>query len=431
MPAVDLRFAITPGMRQVLGEIAVTGNRAIDTDVIVRTLGLTVNAPLRVEESLQARRRIFDTGLFRRADIAVEPLGPSTDGRTIPMRMRVTVEEWPALRLRYGVQAAEERPPGQIEGRDLVPGLSADLTRRTLFGRAITTGGAITWQQRERMGRLFTTAPTLFGWPIESSLVLDRSREDFAGDTLVTDVMGVSWEQRTRLAGSLTLVYAYRFERNHTFDTKVALDPNEILFDIAVNIARITGSAAWDTRDNPADPTRGSLLSSSLELAPEMAGSDIRFIRQVSQAYYFRPWRGAVLASAARIGMVRPLGGQELIPSERFFAGGPGTVRGVALDSLGARDFFGDPAGGQAMAVFNEEARVPIYKWLRGVGFMDAGNIFPQAGDLRLRDLVGSVGVGLRLATPFALLRVDFAKPLWAGPAERSGRWSFGIGHAF
>ena len=430
-PFVDLTFAINAGMRQVLGEIVVTGNRAIDTDVIVRALVLTLNAPLRDQESLQARRRVFDTGLFRRVDISAEPIGPGADGRVTSMRMRVTVEEWPALRLRYGFQVAEERPAGEIEGRNLVPGLSADLTRRTLFGRAITTGGAVVWQRRERMGRLFASAPTLLGWPIESSVTLDRSREEFAGATLLTDASGISWEERARVAGNLTLSFAYRFERNHTFDTKIPLDANEIFFDIAVNIARITGSAAWDTRDDPAGTTRGSLFSSSLEYAPEGAGSDIRFIRQVSQAYYFRQWRGAVLASAARLGMVRPIAGQELIPSERFFAGGPGTVRGVGLDSLGERDFFGDPAGGQAMAVFNQELRVPLYRWVRGVGFVDAGNVFPKAGDLRFRDLVGSVGVGLRLATPFALLRVDFAKPVWAGPTVRSGRWSFGIGHAF
>ena len=75
--------------------------------------------------------------------------------------------------------------------------------------------------------------------------------------------------------------------------------------------------------------------------------------------------------------------------------------------------------------------RLPIYRWVRGVGFVDAGNVFRRPRDASLRDLVGSIGFGLRLATPFALLRVDFAKPVWRAPAESSGRWVFGIGHAF
>ena len=96
------------------------------------------------------------------------------------------------------------------------------------------------------------------------------------------------------------------------------------------------------------------------------------------------------------------------------------------------------------MIVLNQEARVPIYKWLRGVGFIDAGNVFARSAEASLRDLVGSVGIGLRLATPFALLRVDYAKAMWgidtvtcAGsepPLENIAcavRWTFGIGHAF
>ena len=40
----------------------------------------------------------------------------------------MTVEEWPALRLRYGFQVSEERPEENVNGRDLVPGVSAVLT---------------------------------------------------------------------------------------------------------------------------------------------------------------------------------------------------------------------------------------------------------------------------------------------------------------
>jgi len=172
-------------------------------------------------------------------------------------------------------------------------------------------------------------------------------------------------------------------------------------------------------------------VSSSIEYAPAVLGSDIRFVRLVQQAYSFRPWHGAVFASAARFGAASARGEQELILSERFFAGGAGTVRGVGEDRLGGRDFFGDPTGGQASLVLNQEVRVPIYRWVRGIGFFDAGNVFNRWRDVRLGDLVGSIGIGVRLATPFALLRADYAKAIWAGTLPRSGRFIFGIGHAF
>ena len=201
-------------------------------------------------------------------------------------------------------------------------------------------------------------------------------------------------------------------------------------FDIAINIARLDVSSAWDTRDNPTETTRGLLASYSLEIAPEVLGSDIRFVRQVAQTYYFRPWKSVVFASAARLGVVAPLDRQDLIPSERFFSGGSRSVRGVPEEGLGPRDFFGGAAGGEVMVVFNQEVRLPIYRWLRGVTFVDAGNVFAERGEAGLGELVGSLGVGLRLSTPFALLRVDFAKVAWGAPTA-SGRWTFGLGHAF
>ncbi|MBI4885495.1 MAG: translocation/assembly module TamB domain-containing protein [Acidobacteria bacterium] len=427
-PLVDVTFAIQEGPRQTLHEVVIAGNRAIDSDVILRALALPLDEPLRAADVLQARSRVSGTGLFRRVDVASETVEPAAAG-VAPVRLRVTVEEWPALRLRYGFVVAEERPGNSLEHRELVPGVSADLTRRTLFGRAMTVGTAIGLQRREQRGRAFLNTPTFLGLPIESSLIGERSREEFQSASLVTSRTSATWEQRTRVARSLSLSYAYTFERNHTFDTKPT-DSGGLAFDLTINIARLNAAAAWDTRDDPTDTTRGLFTSSTVEFAPEMAGSDIRFVRQLQQAYYFRPWRSAVFASAARFGVVVPLGGQELIPSERFFAGGSRSVRGVAEGTLGGRDFFGDATGGRAMIVVNQEVRLPIYRWVRGVGFIDAGNVFTRPGDASLRDLVGSLGVGVRLATPFALLRADYAKTMWGLPAA-STRWTFGIGQAF
>jgi len=245
----------------------------------------------------------------------------------------------------------------------------------------------------------------------------------------VTDQNSIAWQQQLQTASHLTLSYSYRFDRDHTVNTRI--DPiTGISFDITVNVARLIGNAAWDTRDDPLNATRGSLYSSSLQWAPDRLGSQFRFLKYVGQAYRFQNVHGVVLASAARLGLVGPLGGQELISSERFLAGGSRTVRGVDENSLGPRDFFGDPAGGESLLVLNQEARVPVYKWLHGVGFIDAGNVYPTIRDLKLTDLAGSVGFGLRLNTPFALLRADYGKVVW-GPAPRTGKWFFGIGQAF
>jgi outer membrane protein assembly factor BamA len=80
--------------------------------------------------------------------------------------------------------------------------------------------------------------------------------------------------------------------------------------------------------------------------------------------------------------------------------------------------------------VLNQEARVPVYKWLGAVAFIDAGNIYRQPRDLALNSLTGSIGFGFRLSTPFALLRADYGRATW-GQGPRVGKWIFGIGQAF
>jgi outer membrane protein assembly factor BamA/autotransporter translocation and assembly factor TamB len=423
-----ITFVITEGPRQVVREVAIDGNRAIDTDVIERTMELPVGKPVTADDWLQARRRLFDTALFRRVDVTPEPLGAS-EGAEQPMRARVTVQEWPALRLRYGLEVAEERPEGEVEGRDLVPGLSADLTRKTLFGRAVTLGAAVDYRRRDRRARGFVSAPTMFGWPVASSLTAERSREEFTATTLLTDVTSVAAEQRFRLHRNLQLSYAYIFERNHTFDT--AGDPDDpFFFDLTVNVATLNTATAWDTRDDVADTTRGRLISTSVDYAPSELGTQFPFVRSLTQAYYFKPFRGTVLASAARLGLAAPMGDNDLIPSKRFRAGGARTVRGVEEEGLGPRNALGEPTGGESLLVLNQEVRFPLYKWLRGVGFVDAGNVFADTRGIDFGDLVTSYGFGVRLATPFALFRVDYGRRFSPGPDDRP-RWYFGIGQAF
>jgi outer membrane protein insertion porin family len=430
-PEVDLTFEISEGVRQTIGDLQIAGRGEVDEDVVTRALRLTTGATLEPAELLRARTRVFNTGLFRRVDLTTEamPRISATDP-VQPMRVRVTVEPWPALRLRYGFEVAEQRPELDPTGTTLAPGLLADITRRTVFGRAVSLSGVLQYERRQNIARGLVNAPTMMSLPIESSFVAERVHRTLAGTTSVSDRNGLSWEQRVHNGRNLLLSYSYRFDRDHTFSTRV--DPiTGTRFDLTVNVARLIGNAAWDTRDDPLNARRGSLYSSSLQWAPDSLGSQFRFVKYVGQAYRFQDVHEIVLASAARLGLVTPVGGQDLIFSERFFAGGSRTVRGVDENSLGPVDFFGDPAGGQAMLILNQEARLPIYKWIGAVAFIDAGNIFKTPSDLNLNALTGSIGFGVRLSTPFALLRADYGKVVWRGSATGSSRWSFGIGQAF
>ena len=222
-PLVDLTFEIAEGSRQTIGDIVVSGNGGVDADVVTRALRLTTGLDRSIRPTCCARARAsFDTGLFRRVDLSTEPMSRvSASDPVQPMRVRVALEAWPALRLRYGFQASEERPESDPTGRRLAPGLSADVTRRTLFGRAVSLGGSVLYQRRENSGRALLNAPTLMTLPIQSSLVLERVHRTLEGTTSVSNRNGVSWEQRVRTRRSHhAFLFVSLRPRSHVWDRR-------------------------------------------------------------------------------------------------------------------------------------------------------------------------------------------------------------------
>ena len=64
------------------------------------------------------------------------------------------------------------------------------------------------------------------------------------------------------------------------------------------------------------------------------------------------------------------------------------------------------------MLVLNGELRFPVWRWVKGVAFLDAGNAFVDPSHISLGDLKVGTGLGLRLDTPCALLRFDVGFPV-------------------
>jgi outer membrane translocation and assembly module TamA len=133
-----------------------------------------------------------------------------------------------------------------------------------------------------------------------------------------------------------------------------------------------------------------------------------------------------VLASRVQSGFA--YGRDELLPSDRFRAGGATSVRGYGEDSLGPRA-FGVPSGGERLLILNQEVRFPMYRWVNGVAFVDAGNIFAKHEDWSALKI--GYGFGLRFNTPVGLVRADMGFPSTPPGNGRGTRYYFGLGHIF
>jgi outer membrane protein assembly factor BamA/autotransporter translocation and assembly factor TamB len=446
---VDVTITVDEGRQQRLREVVTTGLRRTSPELVSRALKLEVGAPVDLAAWNTARRRLYETGAFRSVDIQREVVSAATaDGSPEePVRATVTVQEWPPLRVRYGLElldqlqaagdAARANAPASEGqgGRTLAVGLAGDVGFRNLFARAISAGAAARYTPDARAARVYATAPSFFGMPITSNVFFERSLErvgaEAVGGAPTAEVQrtDLTFEQRVRTGRRTEISYSYTRERNHTF----ALNPDPfdpLPFDLTVTLSKLASNMVIDRRNDLSDATLGWFHSSGLQYAPPAFGSDVRFVKYLLRQYYFRQAGPLVFATAMRLGLASAFD-QTLIPSERFFAGGGNTVRGYAEDVLTPFDRFGDAVGGSALVVFNQEVRFPMFKYVRGVGFFDAGRAFDEVAHLSLGDLSASGGFGVRVHTPFVLLRVDVGFPFDPAAGPRRARWFFSLGQLF
>ena len=345
-----------------------------------------------------------------------------------PVKAVVTVEEYPQWSFRYGFQLEGERRTDIEEFTSARnAGVVSEIRNPNLFGRALT-GGLFGMYQRDRQdGSVFIATSRLFGWAARSTLygfvARDRLRNDAGEVSLQTDRTGVSADQRWRTRG-VQIVYGYRFERNHTIDPATLDDV--VPFDLVANLARISTAVFLDRRDDPINARRGTFTSVSFDWGSRRLGSDVSNRKLLGQQFLFVPVGRLVLASRVLAGYA--YGKDNLLPSDRFRAGGATSVRGYAEDSLG----LGIPDGNR-LVVLNQEARFPLYRWANAVVFADAGNIFAKGDKMSWRELKIGYGVGLRFDTPVGLIRGDIGFPgsTFADGRSTKTRFYFGFGHIF
>jgi len=150
------------------------------------------------------------------------------------------------------------------------------------------------------------------------------------------------------------------------------------------------------------------------------------------------------LATRVDIGYAQPYGMSNTLPYEKFFfSGGSNSVRAWRPRRLGPGSF--DPGKlsngaindqneqpGEILLEGNVEYRFPIYKFIEGAYFIDAGNVWRNpwsednrvgvkfSGDFYNQIAVGT-GLGLRLNFSFLIFRLDVASKVW-DPAQSLGQ---------
>ncbi|MBS1830137.1 MAG: translocation/assembly module TamB domain-containing protein [Acidobacteria bacterium] len=426
---VHLAYTIQEGPQRVVSDVQIAGNQYTSDNLIRTQLAIRPGEVLHDGKVAQARRNLYSTGAFTIADVEMEPLARQPDPEKKLVTLNTKVQEVRPFEIRYGGFYDTERGAGGI----------VDITNRNMLGGARTVGLRTRYDSTLREARAYYDQPTLLRFPVKTTATLFARRESNPG--FYTDRVGGSINGEYRFKGYYRLDFGYRLENTHTFEK--APDPF-FPFDVRLRIAPLTAAISRDTRDEILDATRGSFSSHAFEIAPETLGSQLRYVKYYGQYFHYRsfggtrevPWARAIrprftYAGGVRLGLATGLGGQTVIQSERFFAGGANTVRGFDRNFLGPLDFDGTPLGGNAVAILNQEIRFPLYKMIDGAGFFDAGNLSTRVSNFSNSEWRKSAGFGLRLRTPYVLLRVDYGVKLGRRPGESTGQFFFSIGQAF
>ncbi|MFH1644621.1 MAG: BamA/TamA family outer membrane protein [bacterium] len=215
------------------------------------------------------------------------------------------------------------------------------------------------------------------------------------------------------------------------------------LIDKTVPYFFVEPSLVIDTIDDRLNAKNGSLTFLSLKTMVPYKDAQTTFKIMIEQSFLKNIFSDVVAGLRLRWGHIFRQDFEYIMPIERFYLGGPHSVRGYEIDSippLGVSINIVDGKiikeytiqGGSCMVNANLELRFPIYKSFKGVIFQDIG-VLSQTGFGGFKGTwYPGTGFGFRYKTPIGPIRFDIGWK-WKKRFEHDCpyAWYLTIGEAF
>ncbi len=409
---VNLTIEITEGPEVFVERINISGNVRSQEKILRREIPMAEGDLFTSQKLERARQRLVNLGYFETVKATTAP-GSTKD------KIVVNID-------------VAERPTGMFSlggGFNSVDGLlgTVDLSQRNFLGRGwevfVRFRGGATSQQ----GTLGFTEPWLFDRPLSAGFDLFDNRRvflDFTVDSLGGDIRlshpffdFARWHLNYRLTRDKisNVTSADEFLQRQEGTTVTSL---------------VEGVVSRDTRDNVFVPSSGSRANLLLDVAG--LGGDSKFMKVVGDVSYFQPvfW-GTVLAGHLEGGYGFGFGDHDLPLFERFFLGGPNSIRSFKFRQVSPVDASGTRIGGTTEALLNIEYLIPLFFGVRFATFFDAGNVYGFSTKFDLTDVRKAAGVGVRWQSPFGPIRLDWGLNLDRKEGEKSNQFHFAVGSPF
>lgn len=401
-------LTVAEGPRLTFGETRITGLKRTDPAYVARIADLSSGEHFDLARVDDARRRLYGTGLFEGLQVNLADT-PDELGR-----LDVLIE-------------AQERAPRTISlglNYSTTEGAGAEVgwTHRNILGKDEDLALTFRAAELEQSARAELTAPNYRRLDQQIYVASEFAREStdafeerrVQAELGISRAVGARW--RVGAAGELSLVET--IENGLSEDNVVLAAP---MF------------AAYDSSDDPFDPSRGYKLDLRVEPAAiTLETTDILTTVSAGGSVYQALTSDKRIIAAARAKGAVILGpALDRIPAgRRLFGGGGGSIRGFEFQSVSPLDASGDPDGGRSLVEFGTELRLRVTEDIGVVPFVDGGAAFSDIAPT-FRNLLFAAGLGLRYYTPIGPLRFDIAVPLNGREIDNDFELYISLGQAF
>jgi translocation and assembly module TamA len=413
---LDVVLGAVGGPVAPFGTVAVKGARTVDPAFISSYSRLDKRQRYSPEQLKKASERLRELGVFSSITIR-EADGLAADG-SLPLTIEVS--EGKHRYFGFGLEYSS------LDGA----GVQGYWGHRNLFGEAesLRVEGTVSGMGAADVTTFDYSAGIIFTKPgafvpeatFESRLEAKSETPDVYEAQSIVYSAGLTYElnETDKVSGAGEIAYVRADD---------AFGNNEYLtLSVPLSFER-------DKRDNKLDPTEGYHATLSAQPSYEIFNSNVfsSFEGSIAGYYGLGAEDRVVLAAKLAAGTLVGTGELQDIPvTRRFYQGGGGSVRGYSYREISPYNDEDDALGGKSYTLASFEARVKVTEKIGIVPFVDVGTvtteIVPDFNDIRI-----GAGLGLRYATPFGPIRLDFAVPLQAYDGGNSFGIYAGIGQAF
>lgn len=418
---VALTLMAVPGPRFKLGTIRIEGLQSTSEAAVRKRINLRSGDWYDTSKVNAGVRRLWFTGAFSEVsgtpDIVTEEtadvLLKIEEGRAKQIRFKAGYNEW-------------ERGFGEIQYVDR--NFLGTLNRFSIEGYGSQKGYGI---------RSMLADPWFLGTEATGSVGGFFSHMELPAYRTTEFGATIGIERRYNLPNETGYRFVYAWKK--VTDSVIFGDDTDTGY-IDYTLGGVAFSQTWDTRNNILSPMQGMFATHEVEVVSPFLLGDLSFFRFEAQFTYYHPLREITaerpfvpfLVFNHFAGFLLPYADTEYVPvQERFFLGGPTTMRGYQLYGFGPKDADGYPTGGLASLLGTLELQWPIWSNFYSVMFTDVGNLATDVEDLAWNETQVSIGSGLRVYTPIGAIRVDYGYNVNRQPGDPIGNWQIGFGLTF